>query len=142
MGWEGEESGWRELMQVGRFDLFAFTGMHCLLSGMTFSQRLDLYGVGPVVVGVFMLLPLPFLRKTSPANVLRDSLRPWCIFRFNLARLCPWSAQEDEEGSKNRVDLLAKREDMKPEQVTAQVAQVNEYNAHVQERVWFWFLFW
>ena len=130
-----------------RFDLFAFSGMHCLLAGMSYSDKVNLYGIGPVVTAIFLYLPVIFVRKVGPKAISEDSYLPLCAmdrfikwFRSCWGRMSSRTSAEGEGAVKP--NLASNHEGMTEEEIEEQVRLINKYNAHVRERVWFWLLFW
>ena len=121
--------------------------MHCLLAGMNYYDKINIYGLSPIIIGVCMLLPLLFLKKVTPAGIVADKFRPLCVFKINLQWVLKFitcsggrDASSMEEGV--RIDLVNRNPQMTAQELEQQVEKVNQYNAHVKERVWFWLLFW
>lgn len=88
-----------------------------------------------MVVAVMLYLPVIFVRKVSPRSILRNRYRRLCGINWIIRCF----GKQDEEETPNAEEHGELGEEQK---ISKEVAELQEYNAHVRERVWFWLLFW
>eukprot|EP00960_Hanusia_phi_P078181 768791-Hanusia_phi.AAC.1 len=104
---------------------------------MSYEDKINLYGGGPVIIAFMIYLPVLFVRKVSPRSILKSRYHRLCTLDW-LYRCFG----KKESGLDPETGARSSGQEKSEEEIAQELQELQKYNSHVRERVWFWLLFW